>query len=91
MRAASVFSLGPVKEPLDLILLDPPYNSGAGFVALDRLRRLGWIGAGTWVAIEVAAKEEVKLKALEIESERKVGAARLVLLRQPVAQGADVP
>ena len=91
VRAASVFSLGPVKEPLDLILLDPPYHSGAGSVALDRLGRLGWIGPATWVAIEVAAKEEVKLKALEVESERKVGAARLVLLRQEVAPAADVP
>ena len=91
VRVASVFSLGAAKEPLDLILLDPPYQSGAGSVALDRLQRLGWIGPATWIALEVAAKEEVKLKSLAIESERKVGAARLVLLRQPVAQEDDVP
>ncbi len=91
VRAASVFSLSPVKEPLDLILLDPPYHSGAGAVALDRLGRLGWIGPATWIALEVAAKEEIKLKRLEVESERKVGAARLVLLRQTVAKDDDVP
>ena len=28
VRAGSVLSLGPVKAPLDLILLDPPYNGG---------------------------------------------------------------
>lgn len=81
VRAGSVFALGPAKEPLDLIMLDPPYKSGAGSVALDKMQRLGWIGPATWIALEVAAKEEVKLKDLVIESERKVGAARLVLIR----------
>ena len=33
VRASSVLSLGPAKEPLDLILLDPPYGTGAGGVA----------------------------------------------------------
>src|SRR5690606_4909068 len=44
VRAGSVMALGPAKAPLDLLLLDPPYHSGAGGVALDRLHRLGWIG-----------------------------------------------
>lgn len=81
VRASSVMQLGPAREPLDLILLDPPYHSGAGGVALDRLHRLGWIGAGTWVALETAHDEALKLKALAIEAERKVGKARLNLLR----------
>lgn len=83
--AGSVMSLGPAKTAKDLILLDPPYGTGAGAVALDRLARLGWIGPETWVALEVGAKEDVKIKALEIESERKVGPAKLVLLRSPIA------
>jgi len=93
VRTGSVMALGPAREAVDLILLDPPYNSGAGAVALDRMARLGWIGPATWIALEVAAKEEVKLKALEIESERKVGAAKLVLIRDPgaLAPGNDVP
>ena len=85
MRAASVLALGPAKVPHDLILLDPPYGSGAGAVALDKLARLGWIGPATWIALEVAAKEEVKLRSLIIEVERKVGSAKLVLLRLPEA------
>ena len=83
VRAQSVLALGPVSAPLDLILLDPPYGTGAGCVALDRLARLGWIGPATWCALEVEAREEVRVKALEIEADRKVGKARLVLLRQP--------
>lgn len=81
VRAVSVLSLGPAAEPYDLILLDPPYGSGAGAVALDRLRRLGWIGEATWIALETAHDEKVQVKGLAIESERKVGKAKLTLLR----------
>ncbi|MGB3166194.1 MAG: 16S rRNA (guanine(966)-N(2))-methyltransferase RsmD [Alteraurantiacibacter sp.] len=81
--AGSVMTLAPAKEPRDLVLLDPPYATGAGAVAIDRLVRLGWIGETTWVALEIGAKEDVKVRALDIEAERKVGAAKLVLLRWP--------
>jgi 16S rRNA (guanine966-N2)-methyltransferase len=37
VRASSVMTLGPAKEPLDLIFLDPPYHTGAGAVAIDKL------------------------------------------------------
>jgi 16S rRNA (guanine966-N2)-methyltransferase len=81
VRTSSATQLGPAKSPFDLILLDPPYHSGAGAVTLDRLQRLGWIGEATWIALETAFDEKVKVKALEIESERKVGKALLTLLR----------
>ena len=81
VRATSVLALGPAPAPLDLILLDPPYGSGAGVVALEKLQRLGWIGPATWISLETALKEEAKVKGLEIDSERKVGKARITLLR----------
>jgi 16S rRNA (guanine966-N2)-methyltransferase len=83
VQAGSVMGLAPAKEAHDLLLLDPPYNSGAGAVALDRLARLGWIGAASWVALETAKNEDVKVRALEVESERVVGPAKLTLLRWP--------
>lgn len=83
VRASSVLALGPAKAPLDLVLLDPPYGSGAGAVALDKLQRLGWIGEGTWVSLETAADEEPRVKGLETVADRKVGKARITLLRQP--------
>jgi 16S rRNA (guanine966-N2)-methyltransferase len=73
--------LGPAKAPYDLVLLDPPYRSGAGAVALDRLDRLGWFGEASWIALETAHDEAVQVKALTIESERKVGKGKLTLLR----------
>ena len=81
--ASSVLALGPAKAAWDLVLLDPPYRSGAGAVALDRLVRLGWIGEATWVALETAKDEPANLKTLTAEAERTVGAARLTLLRKP--------
>lgn len=81
VRAASVLALGHAREPLDLILLDPPYYGGAGAVALDKLARLGWIGEATWVSLETAHDEAAAVKGLVIEVERKVGKAKLTLLR----------
>ncbi|MFZ9395211.1 MAG: 16S rRNA (guanine(966)-N(2))-methyltransferase RsmD [Erythrobacter sp.] len=80
IQQASVLSLGPASVPYDLLLLDPPYGTGAGAVALDRLLRLGWIGPESWIAVETGADEAVEVKGLAIEAERKVGKARLTLL-----------
>ena len=81
VRASSVLALGPAKAPLDLILLDPPYASGAGAVALEKLLRLGWIGPASWISLETAHAEVVALKNFLIQAERKVGKARITLLR----------
>ncbi|MGQ7829359.1 16S rRNA (guanine(966)-N(2))-methyltransferase RsmD [Altererythrobacter sp. Z27] len=80
VQHGSVLSLGPAKEPYDLILLDPPYDTGAGAVALDRMLRLGWIGPATWIAVETGAKESVEVKGMSLDAERKVGKAKLSLL-----------
>ena len=83
VRASSVLSLGPVRgEPLDLLLLDPPYASGAGVVAIDKLTRLGWISPAAWISLETAHGEDVKAKGYTIDAVRDVGKARLHLLRQ---------
>lgn len=81
VQQGSVMALAPAKAPHDLILLDPPYDTGAGQVALDRMARLGWIGSASWIALETRKDEDVAVKALEIESERVVGKAKLTLLR----------
>ena len=81
VRAMSVMTLGIAKAPLDLILMDPPFGSSAGEVALDRLVRLGWIGEATWISLETAFNEEPEIKGLQAEADRKVGKARITLLR----------
>lgn len=82
VRRTSVLALGAAPAPLDLVLLDPPYGTGAGAVALDKLARLGWIGPGTWASVETAADEELAVPGYEVEADRRVGKARLRLLRR---------
>jgi 16S rRNA (guanine966-N2)-methyltransferase len=81
VRRSSVLSLGPAREAYDLILLDPPYGSGAGQVALDKLGRLGWIAPGAWISLETSAKEDVEIKGFSVDNQRNVGKARITLLR----------
>lgn len=82
VRAISVLSLGPAPAPLDVVMIDPPYASGAGGVAIDKLARLGWIGPGTWVSIETGANEVVEVAGFAVDAERSYGKARITLLRR---------
>jgi 16S rRNA (guanine966-N2)-methyltransferase len=81
VRAGSVMTLGPAREPVDLLLMDPPYGTGAGVVALDKLARLGWIGPATWISLETGRDEIVAPKGFQVDATRDVGKARLHLLR----------
>ena len=81
VRAASVMALGPAPAPLDLVLMDPPYGTGAGMVALERLARLGWTGPHSWISIETAKTEEVEVAGFAVDATRVHGKARLTLLR----------
>lgn len=81
VRAASVLSLGTAPRPYDVILMDPPYGTGAGAVALDKLARLGWTDAASWICVETGASESVDVGGFAIDTERKVGKAKLTLLR----------
>ncbi len=81
VRAGSVLALGPARAPLDLIMMDPPYGTGAGAVALDKLGRLGWAGPATWISIETAKNEEIEVASFTVDATRVHGKARLTLLR----------
>lgn len=88
VQPGSVMSLGPAKASHDLLLLDPPYGTGAGSVALDRLARLGWIGPASWIALETGPAESIGLRLFETVAERLVGKAKVTLLRlaDPISQ-----
>lgn len=82
VRAGSVLSLGKTDNAPDLILMDPPYGTGAGAVALDRMNRLGWIDMATWISIETGRDEDVTVKGFDTDTVRDSGKARLHLLRK---------
>ena len=81
VRAQSVMALGPAIAPYDLLLLDPPYRSGAGVVALERCLRLGWLASGALVTVETAKGEAVAVEGFETEAERVHGKAMITVLR----------
>lgn len=81
IRAQSVMTLGPAEAPCDLILMDPPYSTGAGAVALDRLARLGWLAPGALVSVETGRDESMNARDFEIDTVRDIGKARIHLLR----------
>jgi 16S rRNA (guanine966-N2)-methyltransferase len=81
IRAQSVLGLPRAPKPYDLILMDPPYESGAGSVALDKLNRLGWVGPATLISIETSRKEVVDVAGFDTDIQRDYGKARITLLR----------
>ncbi|WP_375404067.1 16S rRNA (guanine(966)-N(2))-methyltransferase RsmD [uncultured Sphingomonas sp.] len=81
VRASSVLALGPARAAPDVILMDPPYGTGAGVVALDKLSRLGWTGPATWISIETGKAETVAVYGFQTDAERTHGKAKLTLLR----------
>lgn len=81
VRKSSVLSLSTAIKPADIILMDPPYLSGAGSVALDKLGRLGWFAPSAWISVETSIKEDVEVKGFTVDTVRNVGKAKLTLLR----------
>lgn len=81
VRPSSALALGPAAKPFDLVLIDPPYASGAGWVALDKLARLGWFAPATWISVETGKSEKIDIAGFTIDAERVVGKAKLTLLR----------
>ena len=81
VRSGSALALGHAAQPFDLILMDPPYGTGAGSVALDKLARQGWVSPATLISIETSKKETVAVDGFEIHVVRDYGKARITLLR----------
>lgn len=90
IRAGSVLAMGQARKPFDLVLMDPPYGTGAAQVALDKMGRLGWFAPSAWISVETSRKEDLEVKGFEIDTTRNVGKARITLLR-PLAPALDVP
>lgn len=81
VRAGSALALGHAVQAFDLILMDPPYMTDAGSVALDKLARQGWIAPATLISIETSKKENVAVQGFDTDIVRDYGKARITLLR----------
>jgi 16S rRNA (guanine966-N2)-methyltransferase len=71
-----------VVQPLDLVLIDPPYGSGLGQRALSHLAHRDGLAPGAWASIETARNEDVVVSGFEVDVARIFGKAKLTLLRR---------
>ena len=73
-----------IKEPLDIIYLDPPYKSDDAIIALEKLIEKKLITIDSLIIIETDRKEEIenKLKQIEIIDDRKYGRAEILFLKK---------
>ncbi|MGF1563523.1 MAG: 16S rRNA (guanine(966)-N(2))-methyltransferase RsmD [Geminicoccaceae bacterium] len=87
VRQADATKLGRAPKPFSHVFADPPYASEALAPALRALVRGGWLQDDGLVIAEIAAEAPVPaIDGLAVETERRYGAARFVLLRQAVAE-----
>ena len=68
-------------QPFDLVFADPPYGPGSGTAVVEAVRDAGWLAPGGWLAIETEAREAVDAGSWTLDAERRVGRARLSLIR----------
>jgi 16S rRNA (guanine966-N2)-methyltransferase len=80
VRPLSATKLAPA-QPFDLLFADPPYGAGSGDSVVAAVRAANWLTPGGWLAIETEAREPVDAGDWSIEVERRVGRARLTLIR----------
>jgi 16S rRNA (guanine966-N2)-methyltransferase len=80
VHSLSATNLAPVQS-FDLIFADPPYAPGSGTAVIDAVRRAGWLADGGWLAVETEAREAVDAGGWQIDAERRIGRARLTLIR----------
>lgn len=81
IKPSSVLTLGKAMRRYDVIFLDPPYQSGAATIALEKLSRFGWIAPSAWISVETERSETIAPKGYSVESERNIGKAKITLLR----------
>ncbi|WP_439532292.1 16S rRNA (guanine(966)-N(2))-methyltransferase RsmD [Polymorphobacter sp.] len=74
-------TLGPARAPVDLVLLDPPYEQGLAPPALARLHEMGWLVPATLISVETGRKEALDLPGFEILVSRGHGKACIHLVQ----------
>lgn len=86
IKQSSALTLGKSSQLFDIIFLDPPYQTGAATIALEKLKRFDWISPSAWISAETERNENVSPKGYSVEHERNIGKAKITLLR-PITEG----
>ena len=91
IRRADAAAPGSPPCRFDVVFLDPPYRSGLAGPVLEALDR-GWLAEDALIVVELAAKETLETPSvLDVEQERRYGAARLVFLRASARDAGSGP
>lgn len=78
---SSATKLAPIQS-FEVIFADPPYADDSGTAVVEAVRSAGWLAPGGILALETEAGEAVDSGGWTIEAERRVGRARLTLVRR---------
>lgn len=70
-------------EPFDLVFADPPYAPGSGSDVVKAVAEAGWLSPGGWMSVETDRRDPVDPGDFETQVDRKIGRARIRLLRRP--------
>lgn len=81
VRTQAAELAAPPPRPCDLVLMDPPYGTGLGQKALERIASGGWLAPGAWVSIETSREPLDPPASFAVEAERRFGKALITLLR----------
>ena len=81
IRAGAVERIAAPSAPFDLVFMDPPYGEGLAEKALDRIALDGWAAEGAWISLEKGSEGLDLPDGWAVETERRFGKARLMLLR----------
>jgi len=81
IRQGSVEIAAPPGQPLDLMLMDPPYEGDLAQRTLDHVANRAWLAPGALLSIETAAASIDIPPGLTLEAQRRFGKALLTLLR----------
>jgi 16S rRNA (guanine966-N2)-methyltransferase len=68
-------------QPFEVVFADPPYGPGSGTAVIEAVRASGWLVPGGLLAVETESRDAVEPGGWTIEAERRVGRARLTLVR----------
>ena len=82
IRAQSVEHVPAPARPVDILFMDPPYDSGLAQPTLARIARGAWLALGAWVSVEHGPIAPNVPAGLEIDTERRFGKANILLLRR---------
>lgn len=81
IRSQPVEHAPPPQRPCDILLLDPPYGTTLGAMALARLCNPLWVAPHGYVSLETSGDRPDIPGGYTLDTERRFGKAHIFLLR----------